>query len=694
MPTGAPLFYRAKVYCRQIPGCLIALMFLPASAATLAAPMTDNYCPAQDALGKSQLPQSIDDLESLKLNACAGGRQAALSVVEQALAAENPAIGQRGRYAFWLARAYLDGGPEEQAKANEWLTKTRQWAGDDALLMFNARLDQIRMLAPAQRLAAFPGLFSAIAALPDSPGQSRLFWELGAQAQMLGQPGFVLAFSAYERARNGANRQGDGRLLSMSLASLGSLYELQNRIEEALALTEQAMLAAQGWQDHALWWPLDAQLGRLLRKQGDNAGALAAFRRAVRHIEAIRLDIPVRFDAAGNSSFRENLAPIYLAMADLLLRQASENPRNNQEPLREARNIIELSKQAELEDYLGERCSVEEKRHAAAERAPAGTAILYPLVLPDRLELLLEINGRLDNYTVAVSADKLKAATLNLVSLMRSPRRPSFEAESRQLNSWLIEPLEPSLKSESIKTLLTVPDDFLRLLPLSALYDGKQFLIERYAVAVSPALSILSGHAIPKPSGKMLLAGLGHPPGDYTPLPGVEREIKELHRYPDSVVLLDQEFTVSGFKKQLTEDEYSIVHIASHGEFEDEAKNTFLMAYDGEIRLDKLQELLNARRELDILSFSACQTALGNDRSPLGFSGMAIKANARSVIGTLWQVNDIAAEKIMTAFYRDRLQAGLGKAEALRQAQLEWLQDGSRRHPFYWSAFILVGDWL
>lgn len=692
-------------------------LLLLASVAVPAASFDETLREGETLLGRGQIHLAIDTLETLQGKAenaeqatrWAGAlgqahysmhqpdhRQAALALLEQAANSERLPDGERGRYANLLANAYLDGGEDGRGKAAEWYGRALAWAAGNPALALTIKLNQTRLLAENQRLAALAARFGELAALPDSPEQTRLYLGLGKQAHLLGKPGLELSFKSLERAADGARRQGEKRLLSEALATLGQLYEEQNRPDEALRLTETALREAQGGQDDGLLWPLDAQLGRLQRRLGKPDDALAAYRRAVRHIEAVRQDIPVRYDAEGRSSFRDTLGPIYLALADLLLLQDAENARNSQELLREARDTIELSKQAELEDFLGDRCVIHGLRSAEASDMETGTAVLYPLILPDRLELLLEIKGQLQRFTTPVSADELKTATLGLAKALRSTRRLPFEAASKQMHDWLIAPLEPALRDNGIHTLLTVPDDFLRLLPMAALHDGRQFLVERYALATSPALTVLAGQAADPSSATLLLAGLSKPQGEYDALPGVAKEVNGLHRQFDSDLLLDEAFKIEPFRRQLTEGKHSIVHIASHGEFEGESKDTYIMAYDGNIHLDALESLLKtrSRQSLDLLSFSACQTAAGNDRAPLGFSGMAIRARAHSVIGTLWQVNDVAAQTIMTAFYRHRLVSGLGKAEALRRAQVEWLRDPAFSHPFYWSAFILVGDWL
>jgi CHAT domain-containing protein len=147
----------------------------------------------------------------------------------------------------------------------------------------------------------------------------------------------------------------------------------------------------------------------------------------------------------------------------------------------------------------------------------------------------------------------------------------------------------------------------------------------------------------------------------------------------------------------LREQAYPIVHIASHGVFGHDIDSTFIMTYDELLTLDGLQALLRRTREhgqpIELLTLSACQTAEGDDRAPLGMSGSALKAHARSALGTLWPVADESAKQVMDGFYRRLAAGGLTRVQALRQAQLALLQQTQRSHPFHWAPFVLIGDW-
>jgi CHAT domain-containing protein len=181
-------------------------------------------------------------------------------------------------------------------------------------------------------------------------------------------------------------------------------------------------------------------------------------------------------------------------------------------------------------------------------------------------------------------------------------------------------------------------------------------------------------------------------------LPGVKDEIAAIRPILPGASMLDAAFTVDGFRREAEAAPRQIIHIASHGVFGGAADSSYILAYDDILTLDGLQSLLKAdqfrKQPLELLTLSACETAEGNDRSPLGIAGAAIKARAKSVLGTLWPVDDNAARKAMEKFYRGLMAAHLSKTEALRQAQIELLRSEEFSHPFFWAPFLLVGNWL
>ena len=143
---------------------------------------------------------------------------------------------------------------------------------------------------------------------------------------------------------------------------------------------------------------------------------------------------------------------------------------------------------------------------------------------------------------------------------------------------------------------------------------------------------------------------------------------------------------------------YSVVHVASHAEFNRDVTNTFLLTYDGKLSLNQMESLFKPRQfrgdPVELLTLSACETAAGDERAALGLAGIALKAGARSALGTLWHVNDEASPILITEFYRQLQSGQTTKAKALQAAQQKLLSDVRYQHPFYWSPYLMIGNWL
>ncbi|MBI5257567.1 MAG: CHAT domain-containing protein [Burkholderiales bacterium] len=634
-------------------------------------------------------------------------------------------------------------------------------APGDAEVALAVALNRLRLpgVAAASRQAGLEAAALRVPALGSAALRARHALDIAAQARGLGAAGHVLAQQQYAAAHAAALQAGreppagntpaatdeDTRagaapatdtaaraaaaMAAEAQDGLAALAEAQGRPADALRHTERGLRHAQHTDERELLVALEWRVARLMQAGGDEAAALAAYRRAVQHLESVRIDMPVQY-VDGRSSFRETLEPLYLGLTDLLLRRASRVAGAEQTALLyQARETVELIKQTELEDYLRDRCSVGSARTDRREPPPPATAVYYPIILPDRLELLVETAQGLSRHTVDVPGEQLRRTALDFVAALRNrgEHRPAGDA----LYRWLVAPIEPLLGSQRIGTLVVVPDGVLRLVPLAALHDGRDYLVRRLALPTVPGLSLLAARsATPSagPARRPLLAAMSEPgpvldklptrlvdsmlPGPPVPsrsaadrqalrealaLPGARQEVQAIGQIARGTVLLDQQFTRAAFEQRLRSGEHAVVHIASHGVFGDSADSTFIMTFDELLTLDGLQALLGdarlRRAPIELITLSACQTAEGDDRAPLGMSGTALKAHARSALGTLWPVSDRAANLLMTRFYRLLAEQGLGKAQALRQAQVELLDTAGLRHPFYWAPFLLLGDW-
>jgi CHAT domain-containing protein len=244
---------------------------------------------------------------------------------------------------------------------------------------------------------------------------------------------------------------------------------------------------------------------------------------------------------------------------------------------------------------------------------------------------------------------------------------------------------------------VVIPDSVLRVIPFAALHDGRQFLIERYATAIAPSMQLVDPKPLADQPNLALILGVSQSVQGFIDLPNVPREIDEVQQIEGGKKILNDAFTEARFAAELSSTPYNIVHIASHGQFDVDPKQTFLLAYDKPLGMDQLENSIKygERREsaLELLVLSACETASGDDRAALGLAGVALKAGARSALASLWYVSDEAAGALVVDFYRS-LKSGQSKARALQAAQRKLASGQRYAHPAYWAPFLMIGNWL
>jgi CHAT domain-containing protein len=507
----------------------------------------------------------------------------------------------------------------------------------------------------------------------------------------------TMAERAFEAAGRIADTLHNPLLASLADGSRGHLAERADRIADAAGLTERAAFAAQqaGAADLSFRW--DWQRARLARRRGETDLALASYRRAIAELQSVRQDIPVEY-RNGRSSYRTTFGPLYLQFADLLLRRAVADQAAAAALIREARDTVEALKETELQDYFRDPCvaSFLAKQRSIATVA-AGTAVIYPISLSDRLEILISFGNEEQQLTIAVPEAALRGEVQRFRALLEKRTTNEYLVPARQLYDQIIRPIAPTLAAHHVDTLVVVPDAVLRIVPFAALYDGTGFLADHYATAIVPGLKLVEPEPLSAASGTALVLGVSNSVEGYVPLPNVPREAAAVHAIEGGDVLLNSDFTRARFADELKTGSYSIVHIASHGQFSSDPSRTFVLAFDGKLTMDDLEADIKygppRQTPLELLILSACETASGDDRAALGLAGVALKAGARSALATLWYINDIASGKLIAGFYRG-LQSGLSKAQALRRAQLALAADPRYAHPAYWAPFLLIGNWL
>jgi CHAT domain-containing protein len=297
-----------------------------------------------------------------------------------------------------------------------------------------------------------------------------------------------------------------------------------------------------------------------------------------------------------------------------------------------------------------------------------------------------------------VSAGELAREARALRAALEKRTTREYLRPARTVYDWLVRPLHDDLRGAGVTTLVFVPDGVLRTVPLAALHDGQDFLATRYAVATSPGLRLTDTRAPAGKKPRILIGGLTESVQGFPPLPSVADEVATLDTLYDGTILMDGRFDARGFRRAMDSRPYSIVHMASHGDFGGSADDTFILTHDSRITLDQLEVQLGGtayrKQPVELLVLSACQTAAGDDRAALGLGGIAVKAGAQSALGALWSVSDRASAQLIGEFYRRLQEPGVNKAEALQAAQRRLLADDRYRHPAYWAPFLLIGNWL
>lgn len=489
----------------------------------------------------------------------------------------------------------------------------------------------------------------------------------------------------------------DPKAEAYALGELGHLYERTNQWSEALKLTQIAIALAQEMRVADLAAPWYWQEGRILSAQGDTIGAIAAYEQAVATLELLRQDL-VAVNPDVQFSFREQVEPVYRQLVQLLLQNVDNLPETTrQQHLQRSREVIEALQLAELENFFREACLTYKPR--PIDEIDLKAAAIYPILLDRRLEVILSVPGEpLHHYGVDLSPQEADRVFQNLrqsLSLAFLPSEGLIPAQ--KLYDWLVRPAQAALERQQISTLVFVLDGFLRNLPMAVLHDGKHYLIEKYNIALSPGLQLLESQRSLPNNLNTLVGGLTEARQGFSALPGVTTELEEIQETLPTRVLLNETFTRSAFQEQVEAVPFSVVHLATHAQFSSNAEDTFILTWEGRINVKDLDRLLRGKRDRDpieLLVLSACQTAKGDERATLGLAGVAVRSGARSTLATLWSVQDQSTAQLMTEFYRRLVQPGTTKAEALRQAQLSLLHSVEYQHPYYWAAFVAIGNWL
>ena len=446
------------------------------------------------------------------------------------------------------------------------------------------------------------------------------------------------------------------------------------------------------------------QRGRLLKRQGDIEQAKAAYKDALEELGSIQSALV--FGQRGDPrSFRESIGSIYLELAEMLLDEAdaATDKIAQQSSLLEVREVMEGFKQVELKNHFRDDCVTQLQRRIGDDQLEKmlgpRTATLYPIIFPERLVLLMgSAAGPMQYVSVDVEAAELNKTLTAFRKQLTKPGNPrKLRKDGQRLHQWLIEPIESELSARGIDTLVVVPDAALRTIPFGALYDGDEFLSNRYAFATIPGLTLTDPTVGDRSARDILLGGLSESKSD-RPLPYVSEAMNQIAELYTATQLLNESFLDEKIEAEIIGTPYSMITFATHAEIQSDPRKSFLETYDDRITFDELERFMRIgqfrEQPVELLVLSACQTAEGDERAALGLAGVAVKAGARSVMASLWKVSDASTAQLVADFFRNLRDTSLNKAQALQRAQQHLLADPRYKEPYFWAGFVLIGNWL
>ncbi len=459
------------------------------------------------------------------------------------------------------------------------------------------------------------------------------------------------------------------------------------------------------------------------------------YKRMWRTLPVVLFTFMVMGNFAGLSVGRPSLAESTLPINPLMTRSVNWNTQVND---------VEKKWEGDYETYFGKNLTdskltapdIAKILTQIGEKTGTKPAVLWVVPEPERLVLVLITPGKepWGEIQSDIKQAQLKADVIRLYQEITNPRKlysRSYLEPAQKLYNTLIKPFENQLKTEKIDTLLFCMGAGLRTLPLGVLHDGKNFLVEKYALTRIPAFNLINLNYESLKDALVLAMGASEFK-NHNPLPAVFFELSTIvQSQPISPTatqnnlelwlgeaFLNQGFTIDNLRRQLVSRFYAIVHLATHAEFKPgQPENSYIQFWDSQLKLNQMDQLNWKNPPIELLVLSACQTAVGDKDAELGFAGLAFQSGVKTALASLWYVSDTGTLGLMSEFYQ-QLKTTSTKAKALQKTQIRMLKGEVRlqqgelllsrgkiyltpgivqevndlSHPYYWAAFTLIGS--
>ena len=370
--------------------------------------------------------------------------------------------------------------------------------------------------------------------------------------------------------------------------------------------------------------------------------------------------------------FPREIEPIYRQYLKLLLEDSKD--------YQKSWLIAELLAKAELESYFGDNCFDEKQSRII----PNDTAIIRSIIFDSITYLMVKLpSSEVKVFPVNIEKQDLNKLINQWRYQLEFPVDNSYRIIGLQLYNLLLQPIKQDL--EQVEHLVFINDGLLRTVPMSALFDSQKHLIEKYSISYSFGSDLVIEQ---QQSNQLLAFGMSDFSGNLPPLPKVKQEFLALEKILTGKFFLNQKFTLNNLQKELNQN-YSLLHIATHTYFGGSLENIFLYSYERQISLLELEQILLWEQfGIELLVLSSCQTAIGDEDALLGLAGIGIRTGIVNTIGSVWAVNSEYTVDLLVDFYDFYHQKNAISTKALRQAQLNLIN--RQLHPYYWAGFINI----
>ena len=577
--------------------------------------------------------------------------------------------------------------------------------------------------------------------LKDKQGESVALGNLGNVYLALGN--YAKAIENYYQqlaiARELKDKQGEGA----AFGNLGLAYQDLGNYAKAIECQQQHLAISREIKDRQGESYALNNLGLIMVLENQNELAILFYKQSVSVRESIRRDLH-GLKKEEQQSFAQTVSHTYRTLADLLIKQGR---------IIEALQVLDLLKIQELEDYLknvkgndrtaqGIRLLEPEKAISAQlsaidydsistlnrdltsqiqqlpkseinkvpsylQNIPQGVVLIYPLILEDRLEIIIFSANTLPiNRTVLIKRLELAELIKNFRSDLQDNNSFDVKDSGKKLYDILIKPIEADLKQAKATTILYAPDGMLRYIPLAALYDGKQWVIEQYRIDNLIAYSLFDPDSKPQANIHIFAGAFGGElRGEADGLPSTIPEVDDIATtFSNTTELIGLDFTANATKSKVVGQ--TIVHLATHALFQPGSPLDSYVLFGKKGGKDKvtLSDISDWNlKNVDLVVLSACQTDLGtfsNGSEILGFGYQVQKAGAKASIASLWTVSDGGTQLLMQSFYKNLRKGNPSLSTSLREAQLSMIHrpvkdsEPNFNHPYFWSAFVLIGNGL